>query len=201
MTTQHGHGRARRRWPAWRPPWRTGSQDLNQHSENDRRQSANHRTGRLITHGVPDPPSDAARAHLPVAPSQRSRSRPCATRCKRSTHCRTLIEPSPAASGPCMPSSGVGWQPSRFLADRGEAERAFPLAERLGSINAAVLGTTLVSGCNRVAVHARRYRRGQGPDGGGLFGPPFGCSGVGGSGHGLRARVTPRGDEALLLSR
>jgi len=38
----------------------------------------------------------------------------------------------------------VGWQPSRFLADRGEAERAFALAERLGSINAAAaeLGTT-----------------------------------------------------------
>ena len=28
-------------------------------------------------------------------------------------------------------------QPSRFLADRAEAERAFALAERLGSINAA----------------------------------------------------------------
>jgi hypothetical protein len=37
----------------------------------------------------------------------------------------------------------VGWQPSRFLADRAEAERAFALAERLGSINAAQeLGTT-----------------------------------------------------------
>jgi WhiB family transcriptional regulator, redox-sensing transcriptional regulator len=38
----------------------------------------------------------------------------------------------------------VGWQPSRFLTDRGEAERAFALAERLGSINAAAqeLGTT-----------------------------------------------------------
>jgi WhiB family transcriptional regulator, redox-sensing transcriptional regulator len=38
----------------------------------------------------------------------------------------------------------VGWQPSRFLADRGEAERAFQLAERLGSVNAAAqeLGTT-----------------------------------------------------------
>jgi hypothetical protein len=31
----------------------------------------------------------------------------------------------------------VGWQPSRFLADRAEAERAFQLAERLGSVNAA----------------------------------------------------------------
>jgi hypothetical protein len=28
----------------------------------------------------------------------------------------------------------VGWQPSRFLSDRGEAERAFQLAERLGSV-------------------------------------------------------------------
>jgi hypothetical protein len=38
----------------------------------------------------------------------------------------------------------VGWQPSRFLTDRSEAERAFVLAERLGSINAAAveLGTT-----------------------------------------------------------
>jgi hypothetical protein len=38
----------------------------------------------------------------------------------------------------------VGWQPSRFLADRGEAERAFQLAEQLGSVNAAAtqLGTT-----------------------------------------------------------
>jgi WhiB family redox-sensing transcriptional regulator len=38
----------------------------------------------------------------------------------------------------------VGWQPSRFLADGGEAERAFALAERLGSVNAAAaeLGTT-----------------------------------------------------------
>jgi AraC-like DNA-binding protein len=38
----------------------------------------------------------------------------------------------------------VGWQPSRFLSDRAEAERALRLAERLGSVNAAAaeLGTT-----------------------------------------------------------
>jgi hypothetical protein len=38
----------------------------------------------------------------------------------------------------------VGWQPSRFLTDRGEAERAYALAERLGRVNAAAeeLGTT-----------------------------------------------------------
>jgi hypothetical protein len=37
----------------------------------------------------------------------------------------------------------VGWQPSRFLADRAEAERASALAEQLGSVNAAAaeLGT------------------------------------------------------------
>jgi hypothetical protein len=41
-------------------------------------------------------------------------------------------------------TSSLGWQPSRFLADRAEAERAFQLAERLGSVNAAAqeLGTT-----------------------------------------------------------
>ena len=38
----------------------------------------------------------------------------------------------------------VGWQPSRFLADHAETERAFQLAEWLGSVNAAAqeLGTT-----------------------------------------------------------
>jgi hypothetical protein len=42
-----------------------------------------------------------------------------------------------------MPS-GLGWQPSRFLTDRAEAQRAFQLAEQLGSVNAAAaeLGTT-----------------------------------------------------------
>jgi hypothetical protein len=43
-----------------------------------------------------------------------------------------------------MPERRVGWQPSRFLADRAEAERAYALAEQLGSVNAAAkeLGTT-----------------------------------------------------------
>ena len=38
----------------------------------------------------------------------------------------------------------LGWQPSRFLSDRAEAERAFALAEELGSVNAAAaeLGIT-----------------------------------------------------------
>jgi hypothetical protein len=38
---------------------------------------------------------------------------------------------------PCLPSRGLGWQPSRFPTDRAEAERAFQLAEQLGSVNAA----------------------------------------------------------------
>jgi len=46
----------------------------------------------------------------------------------------------------CESAAGhqLGWQPSRFLADRAQAERAFQLAERLGSVNAAAaeLGTT-----------------------------------------------------------
>ena len=46
--------------------------------------------------------------------------------------------------GMVPPDPKPGWQPSRFLADRAEAERAFRLAERLGSVNAAAaqLGTT-----------------------------------------------------------
>jgi hypothetical protein len=35
-----------------------------------------------------------------------------------------------------------GWQPSRFLADRAEGERAFQPAERLGSVNAAAAEPT-----------------------------------------------------------
>ena len=43
-----------------------------------------------------------------------------------------------------MPERRQGWQPSRFLTDRGEAERAFQLATQLGSVNAAAqeLGTS-----------------------------------------------------------
>jgi WhiB family transcriptional regulator, redox-sensing transcriptional regulator len=46
--------------------------------------------------------------------------------------------------GLAMPERRVGWQPSRFLADRAEAEHAFQLAQQLGSVNAAAqqLGTT-----------------------------------------------------------
>jgi WhiB family transcriptional regulator, redox-sensing transcriptional regulator len=46
--------------------------------------------------------------------------------------------------GLALPERRVGWQPSRFLTDRTEAERAFTLAEQLGSVNAAAteLGTT-----------------------------------------------------------
>jgi hypothetical protein len=52
--------------------------------------------------------------------------------------------PPAATSGALACQQRVGWQPSRFLADRVEAERAFALAERLGSVNAAAaeLGTT-----------------------------------------------------------
>jgi hypothetical protein len=48
------------------------------------------------------------------------------------------------ATGLGVPQRPVGWQPSRFLSDRAEAERAFQFAERLGSVNAAAaeLGTT-----------------------------------------------------------
>jgi hypothetical protein len=56
-----------------------------------------------------------------------------------------LVEPSPTpTSGALHAQRRVGWQPTRFLADRAEAERAFQLAERLGSVNAAAteLGTT-----------------------------------------------------------
>jgi hypothetical protein len=52
--------------------------------------------------------------------------------------------PPAATSGALACQQRLGWQPSRFLTDRSEAERAFQLAEQLGSVNAAAaeLGTT-----------------------------------------------------------
>jgi hypothetical protein len=49
----------------------------------------------------------------------------------------------------------VGWQPSRFLTDRAQAERALELAEQLGSVNAAAaqLGTTWPSLRNAFTRH------------------------------------------------
>jgi hypothetical protein len=68
-----------------------------------------------------------------------------ASGCKRSTHRRMLVEPSPTpTSWASHAQPRVGWQPSRFLTDQAEAERAFRLAKQLGSVNAAAaeLGTT-----------------------------------------------------------
>jgi hypothetical protein len=50
----------------------------------------------------------------------------------------------------------VGWQPSRFRADRAEAERVFALAERLGNFNAAAatLGTTWPWLCKAFTRHS-----------------------------------------------
>jgi WhiB family redox-sensing transcriptional regulator len=57
---------------------------------------------------------------------------------------RDALKAAFAQWGLPAPERRVGWQPSRFLADRAEAEHAFQLAERLGSVNAAAaeLGTT-----------------------------------------------------------
>jgi WhiB family transcriptional regulator, redox-sensing transcriptional regulator len=57
---------------------------------------------------------------------------------------RDTLKNSWAHWGLPQPQGKVGHQPSRFLADREQAERAFRLAEQLGSINAAAaeLGTT-----------------------------------------------------------
>jgi hypothetical protein len=55
-----------------------------------------------------------------------------------------LVELSPTPTSEALHAQQrMGWQPSRFLADRAEAERVFALAERLGSVNAAAeLGAT-----------------------------------------------------------
>jgi hypothetical protein len=56
--------------------------------------------------------------------------------------------------GLAEPEGEVGRQPSRFLADRDQAERAFRLATQLGSINAAArLGTTWPSLCKAFQRH------------------------------------------------
>jgi hypothetical protein len=66
----------------------------------------------------------------------------------RTARCRPRQHPlrveCGAESGRGHDRHPLGWQPSRFLTDRAEAERAFQLAEQLGSVNAAAteLGTT-----------------------------------------------------------
>jgi hypothetical protein len=77
--------------------------------------------------------------------------------------------------------AALGWQPSRFLADRAKAEHAFQLAEQLGSVNAAAqqLGDHLavaaqaftrhglgmpvrnIEAVRQRAIAAARQRRGQ----------------------------------------
>jgi hypothetical protein len=47
-----------------------------------------------------------------------------------------LVKPSPTPTSEALHAQQrVGWQPSRFPADRAEAEHAFRLAEQLGSVN------------------------------------------------------------------
>jgi hypothetical protein len=69
------------------------------------------------------------RAYCSTSASDSTRSWPSAEQRRRAGH------------------APLGWQPSRFLADRTEAERAFALAELLGSVNATAqeLGTTWLS--------------------------------------------------------
>jgi hypothetical protein len=73
----------------------------------------------------------------------RSHIRAVAAYCSTSDSDSTRSEPSGNRVG-AHDRHPLGWQPSLFLADRAEAERAFALAERLGSVNAAAaeLGTT-----------------------------------------------------------
>jgi hypothetical protein len=74
----------------------------------------------------------------------RSRIRAVAAYCSTSASDSTRSEPSAERRRGGHHRHPLGWQPSRFLTDRAEAERAHALAEQLGSVNAAAtqLGTT-----------------------------------------------------------
>jgi hypothetical protein len=96
--------------------------------------------------GAPGYPAHAPRWGSAVQAQAAGRSRIGAVAADCSTS-------APTAPAHCRARSGVGaragspplgWQPSRFLTDRSEAERGFQLAERLGSVNAAAaeLGTS-----------------------------------------------------------
>jgi hypothetical protein len=78
MTTQHGHSRLRRRRrPAWRPPGRRGSQDLNQDRENERERESDRLKSVTIGPvarfpvGMPDPIS-RCRSGVTCPPHQAS---------------------------------------------------------------------------------------------------------------------------------
>jgi hypothetical protein len=82
-------------------------------------------------------------ASWPSRPRPGRRGRAAASRQRLSIHHDALRAAFAQWGLPAL-QRRVGWQPSRFLADRAQAERAFRLAERLGSINAAAkeLGIT-----------------------------------------------------------
>jgi hypothetical protein len=65
-------------------------------------------------------------------------------RWSRTARRRPPTAPAQSRVGARAPSPPLGWQPSRFPTDRAKAQRAFALAEQLGSVNAAAteLGTT-----------------------------------------------------------
>jgi hypothetical protein len=89
-------------------------------------------------------PRRRAGERLQAQPAGRSRIRVVG----RTARCRPRQHPlrveCGAESGRGHDRHPLGWQPSRFLTDRAEAERAYQLAEQLGSVNAAAtqLGTT-----------------------------------------------------------
>ena len=64
-------------------------------------------------------------------------SRGCATACKRSPPPDAGRALADATTRALHAQQRMGWQPSRFLTDRAEAERTYRLAERLGSMHAA----------------------------------------------------------------
>jgi hypothetical protein len=64
----------------------------------------------------------------------------------------------------------VGWQPSRFLTDHDEAEHAFAVAERLGSVNAAAAELGITWPSLRKPSPARPGHAGPQPRGGPVAG-------------------------------
>jgi hypothetical protein len=53
---------------------------------------------------------------------------------------RSVADSSRRLGNRGRPYRPLDWQPSRFLIDRGEAARAFAVAEQLGSVNATAAG-------------------------------------------------------------
>jgi hypothetical protein len=107
----------------------------------ERRYTGNPQKHTVLREPVVGSPAAGGMQPAPVDTSESGGQAAAARHWRRTASHRSPTGPggsrARSGAGPRAGSPPLGWQPSLFLTDRGEAERAFALAEQLGSVNAA----------------------------------------------------------------